>query len=204
MKSINTFLLFVVLSLIGCKESITETEQASSFFPLQVGNKWYYKNYTFYSNHFSQDTSTDYRYVSEIKNEITIEDKEYYYLECSFYNGKIYQYNTAYYRTENQKLYILKWDNNLKEYTGGLLADFSKTEGDTFLSYYESKSMKNQPYYFIGHVIERTADVRIIHYEIPMGYDEDVILTFRKNVGIENEYLPDWTAGNLLTKYIIK
>ena len=162
------------------------------------GNKWYYRYYR-----TSNDTiifinpNKEYDITFEVIGEKEINRKIYSVIEERYFLTSYIPIDMALYRIEGENLYMFRRDSIPNQYIGGLLAKFSVSEGGTFhCKYYH--------FDYVATIVKKTLTLTHIYYHIPGGYDEEFEIFFRKNIGIENHYSPDWRYGYLLAKFELK
>jgi hypothetical protein len=164
-KVISPILLLLFIFCASCDNNPTAPNLASSYFPLSMGNKWYYRQYyTSYKDSIIYVyPDLEYDISSEIVGTTTINGEN-----CSISRDETIHYSThfidiTYYRIEGDKLYRYKIYYPY-ELVGGLLVDFSIAQGDTFHCNVYGLD-------YIGKVIEKNLLYFKIHYYIPGAGD---------------------------------
>jgi hypothetical protein len=125
MKKLNAIAIFTFLFLVYYCKSPTESYiDAKQYYPLEIGNKWYYS--------YDQTDVSTYNYVAEIIRDTTINNK-FYYKMISYFIPLSGTYYISFWRTEKSKLYDgrLSYSNGISTFTEKLSADFSLNIGDT-------------------------------------------------------------------------
>jgi hypothetical protein len=161
MKPVNSILssiFLIILLLIGCELPDSAYKSSSSqFFPLAVGNKWYYNTGTINSSSVNE--------MWEITGTRKIADTTYYILLR--YNLKSNIADTSFYRCSSDTLFYRS--TNKYEHVA---ADFSLHLNDT--TYWD-------PY---ATVTERTEDK--ITFSAYIGGDSGYGITYIKGIGVSN------------------
>ena len=162
--------------LTSCGVSELNNSNNVDYFPLQIGNKWYYSN--------DKSQSLDKATKWEIVSTIVIDDIEYYLVEKTHpYSTK----DTSYYRHEDSKLielFIDKSKNNY--YLESIFADFNILENDFFNYYAESDN--DEDIFYKVTLKERTTDSITLFYNIIQFRDTEHSITFQENIGIVETY----------------
>ncbi len=125
MKNISAIIILTFLYLISGCESPTESfVDALQYYPLEIGNKWYYS--------YDQTDTSVCNYVSEIVGDTAINNKLYYKKVSHFIPQSEYNY-ISYLRIEKSRLFIgmISYYNGVPTFTENLSADFSLNVGDT-------------------------------------------------------------------------
>lgn len=183
MKNLSIIVTLTFFYLISGCESPTESfVDALQYYPLKIGNKWYYR--------FNQTDTSDYNYVVEIVGDTIINSKLYFKRLSYFVPQNQYSY-ISYYHVEKSKLFIgwLSYYNGEPTFSENLTADFSLGVGDT---------LRINEYKYIT-VTEKDED--IVKFYTHDGYSND-FSTFRKGVGlIENLHILEVFQRIVLVKY---
>lgn len=129
---------------------------SEEFFPLQVGNKWYY------NSSFPDSNSVD--FVWEVVGEENFDGKQYFAI--TELNLKFNFISTLYYRFNGATLFVR--GTNFEK----ILADFSLNLNDT--AYWQNELV----------VVEKTKD--IMKFETPQGADYGFSFSFKRGIGIIN------------------
>lgn len=157
MKNSALLLLFFLSLITGCKSPNEPASMSGEFFPLAVGNKWYYN-----TNH--PDT-TSVNLIQEITGQKVISKKNYY--EMASLNLLSGVRDTFYYRLNGDTLFV----RNAKD-GEHILADFSLNLNDAA---YWQQDLK---------VTAKTDE--FITFQTPWGPDYGYSVTFKRGVGIIN------------------
>src|SRR3989339_1297743 len=100
-KILSVIIYFLsVISFLSCNEnSLTQPENTNSFFPLRVGNKWYYNSF----NSFQQYDSTNANFTTEVIGTKQVLGKAYFSVKSSYLdeNGIIIYSDTSQYFYSN-------------------------------------------------------------------------------------------------------
>ena len=145
---------FLLLLLLGCKSPVESVYNTLDYFPLQIGNKWYYNTIP------SHPDSID--LVWTVTGLKLINGNLYYSI---VENSSSFAYiDTVYYRFQGTSLLNQRFD------TEQYLADFSLN-----LNQYA-------PWRDDLKVIQKSDD--IMKFETPFGADYGYSITFKKGIGI--------------------
>lgn len=198
---LKIFIVFMIPLFISCDDNIVGPEDANSFFPLSIGNKWFYKSYIDYNDSLKFNyPDKEYDLTYEIIGNTNIDGKTYFMLEVKSYDYNSINYpvriDTNYCRTDGK--YLIWLGKFLGKYYNRLYVDFSIAEGDTFHFTWQNN------FTYVGKVKTKTWDLITIYYEIPGAADEDIEVTFLKNIGLQNQKALDWGFAILLTKFELK
>ena len=162
------FILTIIELISGCSQNPTEPEFVNSFFPLEVGNKWYYN-----SSYPETSTITDVWAIIDNKN---IVNKNYFMVIEQNLNAN--NKDTIYYRINGDTLF-----SKTKNYDEQIEADFHLNLNETA---YWRNDLK---------VVEKTEDR--ITFETPFGGDYGYRVTFKKGIGISNLVSNGWVYRSL-------
>jgi len=156
MKRIISFIPLLILIIAGC-ESPMDTTPADEYFPLKVGNKWYY-------NSIYPDT-TYINVIWEVNGKEEINGKQYFKIVEQ--NLQINHIDTLFYRFDEDTLFCKRIN-----YDERIVADFSLNLNDT--AYWQNDL----------RVVQKTEN--IIKFETPFGADYGYSISFKKGIGITN------------------
>lgn len=161
MKTIPLIIFSFLILIIGCDSTNEPILNSQDYFPLKIGNKWYY-NITF---PIRRDT-TSINLIYEVKGKEEIDNKSYFkiietYLQSNFVD-------TIFYRFGGDTLFLKRIDNSEQ-----IIADFSLSLNDTA---YWQDDLK---------VVAKTND--LITFEVPIRPDYGYSITFQRGIGITNE-----------------
>jgi len=156
MKKLNIFSAIVSLIILAGCNTPTDVSTGGQYFPLNVGNKWYY-------NSNNAGSSTEISEIWEITGIKTINGVRYYQLDIN--NVSLNTVSTIYYRYGGDTLFY-------RTSSGGefVTADFSLQLNDTA---YWDKNIT---------VSKKTNDV--ITYTIPLKGDYSYSATYSKGLGM--------------------
>ena len=186
MKKISVIIAIAFFNLIpGCDSPTESFVGALQYYPLKIGNKWYYSN--------SQTDTSAYNYVTEIVSDTTISNKLYYKIVSNYVPQSEYYY-ISYCHIEKSKLFIgnISFYNDKLTFMENLKADFSLKVGDT---------LRTDEYKYIT-VTEKKEDIIKFHTKDGMIH---YYSTFRKGVGlIESLTIGDVFHRSVLIKYELK
>ncbi len=155
MKKLIRLIPLLFALLLSCESPVEPTGSAKEFFPLKVGNKWYY-NLT-----YSDTTSID--EIWEITGRKTLDNKEYYQMVTNRLKNNFK--DTLYYRTNGDTLFSKR-----PEFNEQIIADFSLKINETT---YWQDDLK---------VTKKTGDT--MTFETPFRADYGYSITFKKGIGI--------------------
>ncbi|MFA3783795.1 hypothetical protein ABRY23_12110 [Melioribacteraceae bacterium 4301-Me] len=198
---IKYIICFMVLLFLfnSCNENPTQPVSAEQFYPLKVGNKWYYKYYHTNGDTIKYDYSdSEYELYREVIGVKKINGKNYSIMESKNSNPLLVNHSdTTYLRTDRYKLYFAYKDATTNQYIERMFADFSLEKADTF-------HIVKDAYEWVVTVKEKTTNIIKFHYEIPNAADEEYEETYVKNVGLKSSYSTDWHMGIMLVNYELK
>src|ERR1035437_9775112 len=178
-------ILIILLSLLpSCGVTDSEDNQ-KNYFPLQIGNKWYYSTN-------KNQTSIDYAIKWEIISKVKTHWHEYYLIEKTYYT---LVKDTSYYRQERNKLIeLFIGKSNTRYYLESIYADFDIQQNGHFDYFAESSNNKD---YYYKVTLKNMADKRItFYYDLPQSVDEEHSITFEEGVGITEFYNDAWGFHN--------
>ncbi len=157
MRTIYLIISLLLLSLISCESPTENSLIPEDYFPLKIGNKWYY-------NSDYSDTTTI-NLVSEVDGKENINNKMYFRIIEQ--NLQLNYNDTVFFRFGEDTLFMKQ-----KYYAEQIMADFSLQLNDT--AYWENDMT----------VVQKTKDV--MKFEIPFAADYGSSITFKSGVGITN------------------
>jgi hypothetical protein len=171
---------FSIISFLSCSEnSMTQPEETNTFFPLSVGNKWYYNSF----NSYQQYDSTNVNFTNEVIGTAQVLGKSYFTVKSSYLNENgisIYS-DTSQYFYSNDTLYRYMTDANKSNYYETIYANFTLGKGDKYTTYMNSTE-------YVITLIEKDKDFITLFYDAPQYKDEEQEITFKKGVGIYKYY----------------
>jgi hypothetical protein len=151
------FIPLLLLLVFGCKSPVESSSNPPGYFPLQIGNKWYYNTFSQYSDSIDL--------IWQVVGQKVINGKQYFAIKES--SASTFINDTIYFRFDGNIL-LSKINNNPEQY----VADFSLNLNDSASWRYDLK------------VVQKSDD--IIKFETPFGPDYGYSITFKKGVGITN------------------
>ena len=155
MKKIYSLISLLFLLLIGCESPNEPSSIPGEYFPLKIGNKWYY-------NSGYPDTNSI-NIIWEVNGTEVKGHKMYYRIIEQ--NMQFNFIDTIFYRFSGDTLFNRRKDNDEQ-----IIADFSIGLNDTA---YWQNDLK---------VVQKTEDM--IKYETPFLADYGYSITFKKGIGI--------------------
>lgn len=155
MKKLYKLILLLYTLLLSCESPNGPISNSEEFFPLSIGNKWYYN-----TNNPDSTTIDD---IWEITGQKVLNNKEYY--EMAIFHSKNNLKDTLYYRLNGDTLFSRR-----KNYNELIVADFSLT--------------LNEPAYWQNDLKVTHRTENTITFETPFRADYGYIITFKKGVGI--------------------
>jgi hypothetical protein len=168
---------------------------ASEYMPLTVGNQWYYASYQSQGPTGSpQETG-----LLEVVGELMIGDMRFQVLTYSALRrglDSIEVLDTLYYRTSGSQLFRCILRNGIPNIL--LIAEFSLSHGQSYTQIDEQNVKTSVT------VTRHTDDEMTFLYDAPEAVDDVYRRTFKKGVGIVDEYSPDWGIGSQLTRAVTK
>ena len=180
---VNFFILLIILTFSSDSLNLSDGNNRENFFPIQIGNRWYYSSYG--AKHSFDSTRVD--EIWEIKSLTReTEDKIFFLLEKKFLRDeKTVKIDSIYICLSNDSLLTLKGGESSPK----IIAVFNKKE---------YKIDKEQV-----RLREKSNSVITFNYYIPNTRDYSHWKTFKKKVGIIDEH-SSWGIGTRLIKYEIK
>jgi hypothetical protein len=148
----------LLLLIFGCKSPVESSSIPTNYFPLQIGNKWYYNAFSQYPDSIDL--------IWEVVGQKEINGKQYFAIKES--SSSIFFTDTIYFRF-NRNTLLSKINNNPEQY----VADFS-------LNLNDSASWRNDL-----KVVQKSGS--IMKFETPFGPDYGYSITFKNGIGITNE-----------------
>ena len=183
----------IFLSILFSACGSLEPEAANdSFFPMKVGNIWYYNSTP------TGDLSDATKW--EIVSKKQFAGNDYYQLVQSYNNSYS---DTVYYRIENNKLIQLLIDKNPNSYYfETVAADFNLDVNGSFRYYMEYVSGKE--YYYDVTIKSKSDDEITFFYNSPNAVDEEHSVTYKKGVGVSESYSDAWGIHSYLIHQELK
>lgn len=157
MKEYHSVVVIAFFMLISCQTSYEPLSINKNFFPLKIGNKWYY-------NTSGLDTDPILN-IHEVTARKKISD-EFYYLITDTHLQNNFK-DTVYYRLENSVLF-----SKLPQHEERIIADFSLNENA--YAYWDS----------LGDLKVTKKTDSIIKFERPFHEDYGSSVTYKKGIGM--------------------
>lgn len=189
MKKIIVALLLYTLTSCGVNEP---SRVVKSYFPLAVGNKWYY----------SSDKEEDINRATkwEVIGTADINSHKYYVVDKRTPNRKS---TTTYYRYQNSKVLELIITRDEKNpYFETIFADLD-TQKDEAFNYYPGGDFIDALYYVVT-LVKRTRYTTTLFYDIPKAVDEEYSITFESGKGISEIHNYGWDSYSYLIYYELR
>lgn len=163
LKSSALCFFFSLSFLMGCKSPNEPAPKPQGFFPLAMGNKWYYNSNTFIYGANNLDT-TSVNLVQEITGQKVIDKKNYFEVTSTDLTSGTKE--TSYYRLSGDTLFHIT-----AKYPENILADFSLNLNDQA---YWDQSLK---------VIQKNDEYMAFAIR---DFDYSFSMTFKRGVGMIN------------------
>ena len=188
----NIFRIIVLPLFFYSCGSLEPEDQNESFFPMKVGNKWYYN-----SNPAGDiGSSTKWEIVSKQQ----FAGNDYYQLVKS-YNTSFS--DTLYYRIASNKLIeLLIGVNPNSYYFETVCADFNLDANGSF-EYYMG-GFPGKEYYYKVTIKNKSEDEITFFYNSPNAVDEEHSITYKKGVGVSESYSDAWGIHSYLIHQELK
>ena len=186
--------LLLAFCLGSCSNpQATEPTQLArdSFFPLAVGNVWYYSSYSY-------GTMADTSKFDERKEVIShkyLGNKDFYLLFDSYYNtdGSVRAIDSLYYSLYDDTLLIIHANTPFTDSSISLARIFPPTASDSFRfgDGYE------------GSLVSQSDSIVVYSFWKPDWMDSGWNETYKKNIGMIDTH-SGWGIGSMLVKYYLK
>ena len=188
----RTIIFIITITFLTSCGIFDSNDNAEDYFPLHVGNKWYYSH----DNSQSLDEAEKW----EIIGEKSFNNNKYFLLEKTYLSA---QKDTSYLRKDNNKLIELFIDKSKNHYyLESTFADFSIIMNKSF-NYY-SETFNDKDYYFTVS-LKKVKNNRItLLYDVPQFADEEHSITFEVGKGITEIYNFGWSIRTSLIHYELK
>ncbi|HSH65781.1 MAG TPA: hypothetical protein VLB84_08290 [Bacteroidia bacterium] len=195
-------LLFVILA--GSIKFYAQTSE--SYFPLEIGNKWYYSSY----EHGDQVDFSKIDCISEVKSIRELMQKKFYLMETTYYNtnNSIRIIDSSYYCMTSDTLLKIDSGQPFNESSVCVYAVFSsrRFSGSLYADSLEERITETKDFSckaYAAMLREKTNSTITFAYYIPHTEDFGHVITFKKNVGIiKGSAL--WGNNSELVKYELK
>ena len=175
-------LLFMIL-VYSCSSS-TEPHYSLDYFPMKMGNTWYYTGFLHNpDNHQGKKESK-----WEVTGEKVFGNVKYTEItETNLVRDDIPERKEYYYMSRNK---LFKYDQDKK--MAGLFAQFDLDKDESF-----------QYFDYNVKVTEKTDSTIRFYYDHPGYIDEEHWITFEKGTGIKSHFSV-WGIGSIVVEKIIK
>ncbi len=196
---LKTVLLLIALFIIAYQNSTEpqQTEPNSDYFPLAVGNKWYYQTWNHQTKQFEHPEYIE--STMEVIRPRQLDGKLFYLVEsCSMNSdGTIRAKDSIYYNISGDTLYQISVHWEFKKENMSIRAIFADTGHVRFkMKWYDD-------YYEANSQLETDSTMNFAYY-MPLMCDSGSELTIKKHVGF-SEYISYQTPYNSrLVKYELK
>ncbi|HEX2866099.1 MAG TPA: hypothetical protein VHO03_03605 [Ignavibacteriales bacterium] len=163
LKNSALFILFSLSFIAGCKSPNEPPSRPQTFYPLAVGNKWYYNSITFNYGAVNLDTTTV-NLVEEVTGVKVIDKKNYFEVTSTDLTSGTK--DTTYYRMSCDTLFEI-----IAKYPENIHADFSLNLNEQ--AYWDQDvkvTLKNDEYMTFETFV----------------YDDSYSMTFKRGVGMIN------------------
>jgi hypothetical protein len=166
------------------------------FFPLNVGNKWYYNSYHINDPNFD---STKFDRSWEVISSKTLSNKIFYQIESIAYNNDstIYRVDSIYYAIREDSLFLIDQGQPFIETSIQLRGLFNSDQYEHFIVQPDSDGN------YLGYLINKTDSTNSFYYYRDGWNDSGWQMTFKKKVGYIESH-SDWGLGSKLVNYILK
>lgn len=193
---IKNIILILVLLIVGCENLIEpqkDKDISSPYFPLTLGNKWYYKYWDRFNSTFIYPESII--LTEEVISTHALNNKLFFLIErCNLnIDGSIRRKDSVYYNFSGDTLYQILSDWEFSEESLSIRAIFANTGHVSYqMKWYDQ-------YYEAYSRLETDTTVNFVFYR-PQWVDSGSEWKFKKNVGI-CDYLSYQTNGKKLVSY---
>ncbi len=189
-------IMLIINILLSCNNSSEPTIESpdSNYFPLAIGNKWYFKLWDQNKEEFRYPES--YSRIEEIISTRNLNERLFYLVERSYLHstGEVWRKDSIYYNISGDTLYQIlnKWSFSTESLS--VLAIFADTNNVKF-------QMKwNDDVYEVYSRFETDSSMNFVYYR-PNWVDSGSERVFKKNIGI-GEYISYQTVTyDKLTDY---
>lgn len=196
--------LFIIL-IISLINSCDTTEPKNGddtdlnkniFFPLAVGNKWYYNSYHLNNPNFD---STKYDMSWEILSEKKLGNKIFHLIESVRYNADstIYRIDSIYYAIRGDSLFLINTGQPFTESSIELRGLFNNQQYEYFIVKPDSDGN------YLGYLINKTDSTNTFYYFKDGWMDSGWQMTYQKKIGYIESH-SGWGLGSKLVKYTLK
>ena len=203
-KIASVSILFFILNIglfnaCNTTEPINKIKLGSSeniYFPLNIGNKWYYNSYHINDPNFD---STKFDRTWEVISSKCLGRKLFYQIESVIYNndGTIFKVDSLYYAISADSLFLIDTGQPFNETSLKLMALFNSEQYQSFIVKSDSSGD------YIGYLIDKTDSTNSFYYYRDGWNDSGWQMTFKKKVGYIESH-SEWGFGSKLVSYILK
>lgn len=195
-KQIRHILMLLLLLIVSCENLVEpqkEKDISSPYFPLSIGNKWYYKYWDRFDSTFVYPDSVI--FTEEVKSTRILNNKIFFLIERCYLNldGLIRMKDSVYYNFTGDTLYQILSDLEFSEESLSIIAIFADTGHVSYqMKWYDQ-------YYDAYSRLETDTTMNFVFYK-PQWVDSGSEWKFKKNVGVL-DYISYQTYGKRLVKY---
>lgn len=156
MNKFSSIIFLLIILFMNCGSPTEPTSNPGEYFPLKIGNKWYYNS--------EYPDTTSINIIWEVIGQEEITWKHYYAIvEQNLQTNRL---DTLFFRFNGDTLF--RRGTNREQ----IIADFSLNVNDT--AYWQNDL----------RVVQKTQDIMI--FETPFGADYGYSISFQKGIGIIN------------------
>jgi hypothetical protein len=198
---VHLVIIFLVISVSSCdttESTISDplNRNKNTFFPLSVGNKWFYNSYQLNDPDFD---STKFDRTWEVISTKTLGNKIFYQIESIRYNNDstIFRIDSLYYAVRDDSLFLINPGQPFSETSVQLRALYNSEQYQHFIVQPDSDGN------YLGYLINKTDSTNSFYYYQEGWMDSGWQMTFKKKVGYIESH-SDWGLGSKLVKYILE
>lgn len=197
------FISILALSLAGCEKNtgpVLEKNKISNteYFPLCVGNKWFYKEWDYNTNSFEHPEVITYDYIIEVTSKMFINDKLFYFVKSKRFNwdGSIFFRDSIYYSVTGDTVFQIRPELLSSQDTLSIKAILCDTG-------YVSFKMKWFDFYVSGRISKIEDSLITVSYWRERWMDSGYELKFKKGIGLFEDHAYSNAIGLKLVNYEI-
>jgi hypothetical protein len=196
MKFFLGYIVIAILLFAGC-ENLTESQRggsiSSSYYPLEIGNKWYYKYWDRFDSTFVYPESI--AMTEEVVASRYLNNKLFYLVETCYLNldGSVRAKDSVYYNFSGDTLYQILNNWDFSEESLSIRAIFADTGHVSF------RMKWSDDYYEVYSRFETDTTINFVYYQ-PNWTDSGSEWKFMKGVGV-CDYISYQTVGKRLVNY---
>lgn len=192
-------IIVIISNVCACDSTLAENsvKTETSYFPLNIGNKWYFNSYHLDDSYFD---STKYDLTWEVKQIVLLDNKYFYRIEeINFSNdGTVRKIDSLYCAVRGDSLFFIGWGKPFLNSSIELHGIFSNIPcGHVFVVYSDS------PGNYLGYISSKNDSTLTFQYYRDGWMDSGWQRTYKKNVGIIETH-SYWGIGSKLVKYNLK